>query len=83
MTLKTSDGKLRLPQDNVSANISSLLPSAPEADNPFRSPGHGLSMPQSDHPTVVESAQSEILPSSIARIKVIGVGGGGGMQSTG
>jgi len=78
MTLNMSDDRLPAPQDKISASGGSLLSSEPETDNPFRSPGHALSMPQSDHSMAVESAQSEILPSSIARIKVIGVGGGGG-----
>jgi cell division protein FtsZ len=53
------------------------LPSATENSNPFHNVGLYGSQNRDKTPPKEETRSSEIVPSSIARIKVIGVGGGG------
>lgn len=53
------------------------LPSATENSNPFNNVGLYGNQNREKNPPKEETRSSEIVPSSIARIKVIGVGGGG------
>jgi cell division protein FtsZ len=75
MTLDSKLGLNRQSSDN-SGNVGLSL--AVNNSNPFNNSGYLGSTHDSKHTPREESRSDNIVPSSIAKIKVIGVGGGGG-----
>ena len=68
---------LGLAPKSSNAEHQSTFSMAVDAANPFRNAG--LTSRSSDGPSLAENSRNDnIVPSSVAKIKVIGVGGGGG-----
>ncbi|AFZ11090.1 cell division protein FtsZ [Crinalium epipsammum PCC 9333] len=74
----TLDSKLGLNRQNSDNSGNSGLSLAVNNSNPFNNSGYLGSTYDSRNTPIEESRSDNIVPSSVAKIKVIGVGGGGG-----
>jgi cell division protein FtsZ len=74
----TSNSQLGLTHQNPSSEEQSKFPTAVDSANPFGQSGLSMNQTGDSRLTSEDPGSGKIVPSSIAKIKVIGVGGSGG-----